>query len=75
MFLDARDPKTHGQAMLHKVINLDTGEDIPRVIWADDETGEYEQVLTDENGRTLMNESGDKAQSRVFTGNIKMVME
>jgi hypothetical protein len=36
-----------------EVINKDTGEKIPRVIWANDETGRYRQILADENGIVL----------------------
>ena len=73
MFLSARDPKTHAEALHHKVVDLDTGKDIPRVIWADDETGEYEQILVDEDGGIRINEQGDAVQSQIFNGNIKLV--
>ena len=73
MFLNVRDPKTRQEALRHRVVDLDTGKEIQRVIWADDETGEYEQILSDENGRIRINEQGDDVQRQIFKGNIKLV--
>ncbi len=34
----------------YKLVDLETGKEIPYCIWADEETGEYECVCVDENG-------------------------
>jgi hypothetical protein len=54
------------------VINKDTGEKIPRVIWANDETGRYRQCLIDENGNYILNKERTKIMSKIFKGNIEM---
>jgi len=56
-----------------KLINLDTGEEIRRVVWANDETGRYRQYLTDENGSLVVNKARNAIESKVFTGNIKII--
>lgn len=41
-----------------KVVDLDTGQEIPFVRWADDETGEYGQIRHDKDGR-MVRERGE----------------
>lgn len=50
MFLSAVDRKTRHEARKYVVIDKDTGERIPRVIWVNEETGRYRQYLLDEKG-------------------------
>jgi hypothetical protein len=61
--------------MYWKVIDLDTGKDIPRVTWANDETGEYEQIPIDDNGLLVRKiEDGERFVPRERKhGNIKLV--
>lgn len=73
MFQDIRQPYKYPEAKHYKVIDLDTGEDIPRVIWADDVTGQYEQVVADESGRIFLDDEGDGVLTRKCTGRIKLV--
>ena len=53
MFLSVRHKPHMKIALNTEVINKDTGEKIPRVIWANDETGRYRQMLADEKGNIL----------------------
>jgi hypothetical protein len=53
-----------------EVIDLDTGEKLSYIIWANDNTGRYRRVLTDENGVILYNDV--KILNKVFTGRIMM---
>jgi hypothetical protein len=55
------------------LIDLNTGKKIPRVIWANDETGRYRQILVDENGKYLLNPDKTEILSKVFKGRIKIV--
>ena len=61
------------QARQCSVIDKNTGEEIPRVIWANDKTGRYRQHLIDSAGK-LVHENG-KIKSKVFTGNIELKKE
>jgi len=54
------------------VINKDTGEKIPRVIWANDETGRYRQHLLDESGKRFIDRKTGRAASKIFKGNIEL---
>jgi len=59
MFLSIRRKAMKEEALKSIVIDVYTGEKIPRVIWANDETGRYRQYLTDENGKILVKHQGD----------------
>ncbi len=59
MFLSVRHKPHIPEAFNYEVINKETGEKIPRVIWANDETGRYRQMLTDETGNILVTHSGE----------------
>lgn len=72
-FLSVRHEPTRRQAVHSKVIDLDTGESIPRVIWANDETGRFRQFITDETGRMIV--ENDRIKSKVFKRRIKIVDE
>lgn len=57
------------------VINVDTGEPVTLDIkWADDKTGEYEQVLRNESGNYYVDNDGFLA-SKVVRANIKFVFK
>jgi len=80
MFLSARHKPMAKEAMTCQLVDMNSGEKIPRVVWANDETGRYRQVLQpDENGNMVeeyKNKRGKisfRVRSRVFTGNIKIV--
>ena len=71
-FLSIENPSTRKEAICHKVFDSDTGEEIPRVVWADDETGEYCQLMTDSGGNFLLEEDGVEILRRVGWGNIEL---
>lgn len=73
MFLSVRHKPMQKEAINSFVINTETGEKIPRVIWANDETGRYRQRLVDDSGKLLLSDNRDRIQSKIFTGNIKIV--
>ncbi len=47
MYLDIG---VHEEARWHKVIDVNSGEEIEAVVWADDELGIYGQYRRDRNG-------------------------
>lgn len=55
------------------LINQDTGETIELVIWADDETGMYEQYKVDEQGNVEIDPTTNEFMTRVKTENIKLI--
>lgn len=66
----------------HEVINVDIGEKIPHVIWANDAIGRYRQLLYDAQRGLVFNMSNKKRgnkkvgymfASKIFSGNIKIV--
>lgn len=65
-------------ASKYKVIDLDTGEVIPDVRWADDEAGEYLQIKRDKFGALKL---GKLSNGEMFVieeykkGNIKFVLK
>jgi len=70
MFLSVRHKPLQKEALRHFVINKDNDEEIPRVIWANDETGRYRQYLIDNAGKLIV-ENGE-IKSKIFTGNIEL---
>jgi len=60
------------EAIHHYVFDKDTNERIPRVIWANDETGRYRQHLSDENGNVIVDIEKGEIKSKIFTGNIEL---
>ena len=72
MFLSVRDKSTMRLAFRAKVINKDTKEEIPRVIWANEETGRYRQILADGKGKFLINKERTAVISKIFKGNIEI---
>lgn len=73
MFLSVRHSAMVNEARKYRVVDRDTGKEIPRVVWANDETGRYRQLLIGDDGRFLLNERKDAIQSRIFSGKIKLV--
>ena len=71
-FLSVEDPSTKAEAMRHRVFDRDTGQEIHYVVWANDETGEYCQLLKDAGGKFLLDESGTDILRRVSKGNIEL---
>ena len=71
IFLSVRHKPMREQAFRHEVIDVDTGEKIPRVIWANDETGRYRQYLTNENGELII--ENNELKTKTFKRNIKLV--
>ncbi|MEN6473767.1 MAG: hypothetical protein ABFD81_07130 [Syntrophaceae bacterium] len=71
MFLSVLHKPLHQEALRHEVIDLNTGKPIPRVVWANDETGRYRQNLIDEEGRRFLDTRG-RIASKIFTGNIEL---
>jgi hypothetical protein len=59
--------------VFYNVIDSDTNEKLLHVRWADDETGEYDQFLTDKEGRFKLNENGTGVKFERRKGNIKLV--
>jgi hypothetical protein len=72
MFLSIRHKPHMRDAIRCTVIDKDTGEPIPRVIWANDETGRYRQYLADDNGKVIVDLERGKVRSKIFTGNIEL---
>ena len=55
------------------LIDLDRRETIKMAVWADDETGEYECLEVDVEGRPIM--EGDSFRTSKKTGNILLVKD
>lgn len=72
MFISAHYAPTRLLARRTHVINKDTGQEITRVIWSNDETGRYRQYLTNEKGEVLLNKERTKVLSKIFKANIKL---
>lgn len=72
MFLSAHDKKTKMLAQKAEVIDKNTGEKIPKVIWANDKTGRYRRYLTDENGSLIIDHEKGELMSKIFTGDIEI---
>jgi hypothetical protein len=62
---------TEADAYLFKVIDLDTGLEIPHCLFANDETGDYEVYICDENGEPKF--VGRDYLTEKRKGNIKLV--
>jgi len=69
MFLSIRNKETFRQALNTKVFDKKTGEEIPGVIWANEETGRFRQFLADETGAFIL--EGGHVKSKIFKGNIE----
>lgn len=67
------DLETIPNAHLYKVVDLDSGKYLQLVTAANDETGEYTIVLTDENGRIKIG-ADQRIQKEDRKGNIKIEM-
>lgn len=74
MFLSVNCKSHYPLALKAKVVDQDTGEDIKHVIWANDETGRYRQCLTDDKGQFVCNAALTSTVSKIFKGNIKLVI-
>jgi len=72
MFLSVRQKAMKEEAYRSVLINRDTGEQIPRVIWANDETGRYRQHLVDEKGKYIIDHEKGCLKSKIFKGNIEI---
>jgi hypothetical protein len=53
-----------------KVVDLDTGETLKGVLWADAATGRYRQILRDENDNPII--QNGLPVTKLFTGNISV---
>jgi len=71
MFLSANHRSTQREAMKHTIFNRDTGEEILRVVWANDKTGRYKQHLLNSEGIRYLDDNGNIA-SKTFKGNIEL---
>jgi hypothetical protein len=71
MFLSINIKETFKQALNTKVFDRKTGEEIPKVIWANEETGRYRKYLTDESGSIIL-DTFDRVKSKIFTGDIEL---
>ena len=72
MFLSIRHKPHFKEAREYKLFDKDTGDEIPHVIWANDETGRYRQYLADENGKLIFNRAKGEIVSKIFNGNIEL---
>jgi hypothetical protein len=70
MFLSVRHKPHQKEAVHTAVYDRDTGEKIPRVVWADDIKGRYRQCLVDAEGKFIV-ECG-RVKSKIFKGNIEL---
>jgi len=61
MFLSIRHAPLMREAIAHTVFSKDTGEEIPRVVWANDETGRYRQHLLNADGLHYTDGKGNAA--------------
>lgn len=52
MYIHAK--KDNWMAALYEVVDLDTNKIIPKVLWADDKTGEYAQYNFSNDGNILL---------------------
>lgn len=57
----------------YKVRDEDTGEFIPHISYANDETGEYDEFVKDKEGRWQLSETGVGVKTVRKKGNIKLV--
>ena len=70
MFLSIRHKPMQAEAMKYKVFDKTLGVEIPRVIWANDKTGSYRQLLVDDNDKMIVED--DHVKSKIFKGNIEL---
>ena len=59
----------------YNVIDLDTNEEIKECVWANDETGEYQILVTDDNGQIIMDKKAGDLKRETKIGNIKLVKQ
>lgn len=69
MHLKAKDP----EAIHYKVVDLNTGKDIPEVLEADDERGEYFVPCRGSIGQFLLDEKTGRIKTEKRLGRIKLV--
>ena len=55
--------------------DLDTNKILRRVLWADDEKGEYCQYAVDKNNELIYNEKTGKPFLKIKYGNIKLKLK
>ena len=67
MIVDANDE----DGWKYKIMDLDTNKEIELVVWADDETGEYEQCKTNRDG-SIVYDKYDEIKMINKKGNIKL---
>lgn len=63
----------HKDYQKYKVKDEDTGDFIPYVSYANDETGEYDQYVKDSEMRWKLNENGVGIEVERKKGNIKII--
>ena len=56
----------------YRTFNKDTGEEIAKCFFADDETGEYGVYCKNKNGKIYMNADHTGAACEFFKGNIEI---
>ena len=70
MYLHAKNEPW--KAAMFYLWDLDTDKIIRRVLWADDEKGEYCQFVVDENFEIIYNEETGEPLLEMKCGNIKL---
>lgn len=56
-----------------EVLDLESGVFIRYCLWANQETGEYEQYVLDECNDFIIDYENDKALTKIYKGNIVLV--
>lgn len=72
-FLSIRHRPHQREAIRTKVIDRNTGREIPRVIWANTDTGRYRQFMMDAVGQYIVDRvRGEEVlRSRIYKGDIE----
>jgi len=61
----------HEETQWHKLVDVNTGEEIEYVVWADDELGDYGQYRRDRYGQLVIRDGSLIIDEK--HGNIKLV--
>jgi len=61
------------EAKQYRVFDKDTGKEITKIIWADDERGRFRRYRTDKKGNFVLNKKRDGIETILHTGrNIEL---